>query len=95
MIMTAEQTRQPESPVIGAPLGDGMSVAQAVCSDGNRLAVTSDLGLRIRASVVELTLSDLIHDPMIAIINRADGISSDTFAQLLMSAARLEEMRGR
>jgi hypothetical protein len=41
----------------------------------------------------ELTLSDAIHDPMIGLINQADGISGRSFAQLLESAARLHRRR--
>jgi hypothetical protein len=37
----------------------------------------------------ELTQSDAICDPLIALVNRADGISGNSFAQLIESAARV------
>ncbi|WP_313602664.1 hypothetical protein [Rhizobium sp.] len=42
---------------------------------------------------IELSLRDLIHDPLVAAVNRADGISADAYAQLLQSAARVDQRR--
>lgn len=41
----------------------------------------------------ELTVPQMLADPMIAQINKADGISDRSFAQLLESAARLRSTR--
>lgn len=43
--------------------------------------------------VVELSLRELINDPLIALLNRADSISRESFSQLMLSAARLESRR--
>lgn len=42
---------------------------------------------------IELSLTDLMHDPLVAAVNRADGISADSYAQLLQSAARVDRRR--
>ncbi|NKL23700.1 hypothetical protein [Rhizobium leguminosarum] len=40
-------------------------------------------------SLSELTISQAIADPLIAILNEADGVNDRAFAQLLESAARI------
>lgn len=42
---------------------------------------------------VELSLTDLIHDPIVAAVNKADKVSREAYMQLLLSAARLEARR--
>jgi|GEM_PF-4314385 len=42
---------------------------------------------------IELSLRDLMHDPLVAAVNRADGVSADAYAQLLQSAARVDLRR--
>ncbi|AUC13487.1 hypothetical protein SZ54_5006 [Rhizobium sp. UR51a] len=49
--------------------------------------------LRFNSPIVELTLMDLIHDPLVASLNRADGVSFETYMQLLLSAASVNAER--
>lgn len=46
-------------------------------------------------SVVELTIEQVLSDPMIELVNVADGVSSRSFAQFLRSAARALERRAK
>lgn len=43
--------------------------------------------------VVELTIEQVLSDPMIELVNVADGVNSHTFAQLMQSAAAVLERR--
>lgn len=46
-------------------------------------------------AVVELTIEQVLSDPMIELVNVADGVNSHTFAQLMQSAARVLERRAK
>ncbi len=41
----------------------------------------------------EMTFEEIVYDPMIANLNRVDGISTETFVQLLDSASRVTARR--
>jgi hypothetical protein len=58
-------------------------------------SLTSLLDHRSRpnSQFVELTLVDLIHDPLVASLNRADDVTFETYMQLLLSAARRNAKR--
>ncbi|OAE49233.1 hypothetical protein A7J57_01055 [Agrobacterium tumefaciens] len=49
--------------------------------------------LRFNSPIAELTLMDLIHDPLVASLNRADGVSFEAYMQLLLSAASVNAER--
>ncbi|WP_209215411.1 hypothetical protein [Rhizobium sp. 16-488-2b] len=42
----------------------------------------------------ELSVNEVINDPLIAMLNQADGIDSRAFAQLIQSASRVIDVRG-
>lgn len=45
----------------------------------------------MRKTREDLTIDEVLHDPMIAMVMRADGVRLDDFKQLLESAARRVE----
>lgn len=46
-------------------------------------------------TVVELTIEQVLSDPMIKLVNQADGVNKRSFAQLLQSASRVLERRAK
>ncbi len=53
-----------------------------------RALVSRDLRQPV-ITFLELTISQAIGDPLIALLNEADGVNEKSFAQLLQSAARV------
>lgn len=69
-----------------------------LCAMGKIASQTRNNGAALRfemynVAVVELTIAQVLSDPMIELVNVADGVDSHTFAELMQSAARVLERR--
>lgn len=93
--MTATLTTHPRSSTFDVSVVDALRMAES-CASGDRELSSHPLSHhsgRFNSPIVELTLVDLIHDPLVASLNRADGVSFETYMQLLLSAARVKAER--
>ncbi len=70
----------------------GTDIAEAMAADRNLMRksrYTRQLKEADRRSFSELTLADVISDPLIGLLNAADNVNARSFAQLLESASRV------
>ncbi|GEM_PF-4427269 len=91
-MVTATLTMHPRSSTLDLSVVDALRMAES-CASGDRELPSHSLphySVRFNSQIVELTLVDLIHDPLVASLNRADGVSFETYMQLLLSAARVK-----
>ncbi|MES5100035.1 hypothetical protein ABUK73_17555 [Agrobacterium sp. BA1120] len=93
--MTATLTTHPRSSAFDWSVIDALRIADNCASGDQELPLHSlpHHSVRFNSPIVELTLIDLIHDPLIASLNRADGVSFETYMQMLLSAARVKAER--
>lgn len=91
--MTVSQTSQPQSSVLDTSPACPLSVTGCRVEDSERRENSGKESGHSTSTCLEITVMDLIQDPLVDLVNRADGVSNEAFAELLLSAARWQGRR--